>query len=66
MQKLTKQKRIRSIVAASSGNLVEWFDFYIYAFSAVYFRFIFRYCKRSESVRQPEGEDSPAAVSDFL
>lgn len=37
MQKLTKQKRIRSIVAASSGNLVEWFDFYIYAFSAVYF-----------------------------
>ncbi len=27
MQKLTKQKRIRSIVAASSGNLVEWFDF---------------------------------------
>lgn len=29
--------RIRSIIAASSGNLVEWFDFYIYAFSAVYF-----------------------------
>ena len=28
---------IRSIVAASSGNLVEWFDFYIYAFTALYF-----------------------------
>jgi MFS transporter, MHS family, alpha-ketoglutarate permease len=28
---------IRSIVAASAGNLVEWFDFYIYAFTALYF-----------------------------
>lgn len=34
---LTKAQKIRSIVAASSGNLVEWFDFYIYAFTAVYF-----------------------------
>lgn len=24
-------------MAASSGNLVEWFDFYVYAFSALYF-----------------------------
>ena len=30
-------RRIRGIVAASSGNLVEWFDFYVYAFTAVYF-----------------------------
>lgn len=37
MSDLTRANRIRSIVAASSGNLVEWFDFYIYAFSAVYF-----------------------------
>jgi MHS family dicarboxylic acid transporter PcaT-like MFS transporter len=29
--------RIFSIVAASSGNLVEWFDFYIYAFTSLYF-----------------------------
>jgi len=28
---------IRSIVAASAGNLVEWFDFYVYAFTAIYF-----------------------------
>ncbi|HEX7690677.1 MAG TPA: MFS family transporter [Burkholderiaceae bacterium] len=28
---------IRAIVSASSGNLVEWFDFYAYAFTAVYF-----------------------------
>lgn len=34
---LTKAQKIRSIIAASSGNLVEWFDFYIYAFTAVYF-----------------------------
>ena len=32
-----KRHRIFSIVAASSGNLVEWFDFYVYAFSALYF-----------------------------
>ena len=32
-----KRKRIVAIVAASSGNLVEWFDFYVYAFSAIYF-----------------------------
>lgn len=28
---------IKAIFAASSGNLVEWFDFYIYAFFSVYF-----------------------------
>ncbi|MGI4847880.1 MAG: MFS family transporter [Janthinobacterium lividum] len=32
-----KRKRVFAIVAASSGNLVEWFDFYIYAFCAIYF-----------------------------
>jgi len=32
-----KRKRIFAIFAASSGNLVEWFDFYIYAFCAIYF-----------------------------
>jgi MHS family alpha-ketoglutarate permease-like MFS transporter len=31
------RKRIFSIVAASSGNLVEWFDFYVYAFTSLYF-----------------------------
>lgn len=31
------RQRIYSIIAASSGNLVEWFDFYIFAFFAVYF-----------------------------
>lgn len=34
---LTRAQKIRSIIAASSGNLVEWYDFYIYAFSATYF-----------------------------
>lgn len=31
------RKRVYAIVAASSGNLVEWFDFYVYAFCAIYF-----------------------------
>jgi len=32
-----KKKRIFAIVGASSGNLVEWFDFYVYSFSSIYF-----------------------------
>jgi len=31
------RKRIFAIMGASSGNLVEWFDFYVYAFCAIYF-----------------------------
>ncbi|QCP49662.1 MFS transporter [Trinickia violacea] len=31
------RRRIRAIVGASSGNLVEWFDFYVYSFCALYF-----------------------------
>ena len=36
-QSLTDRQRIFAIMGASSGNLVEWFDFYIYAFTALYF-----------------------------
>ncbi|MBB3953788.1 MFS family transporter [Novosphingobium sediminicola] len=32
---------IGAIIAASSGNLVEWFDFYVYAFCSVYFAPLF-------------------------
>lgn len=32
-----KKKRIFAIVGASSGNLVEWFDFYVYSFCSIYF-----------------------------
>lgn len=32
-----KRQMTKTIVAASSGNLVEWFDFYTYAFFSVYF-----------------------------
>jgi metabolite-proton symporter len=34
---LDRRKRIVAIVGASSGNLVEWYDFYAYAFTAIYF-----------------------------
>src|SRR5213080_1611266 len=30
-------RRIFAIVGASSGNLVEWYDFYVYSFTALYF-----------------------------
>jgi MHS family dicarboxylic acid transporter PcaT-like MFS transporter len=36
-----RRKRIFAIVGASSGNLVEWFDFYVYAFCAIYFAHAF-------------------------
>ena len=34
---MTSRQRVMAIVGASSGNLVEWFDFYIYSFLALYF-----------------------------
>ncbi len=34
---LSTVARVRAILASSSGNLVEWFDFYVYAFGAIYF-----------------------------
>ena len=34
---MTHVRRIRSILVGSAGNLVEWFDFYTYAFTALYF-----------------------------
>ena len=32
------RSRIMAIVGSSSGNLVEWYDFYAYAFTALYFK----------------------------
>ncbi len=31
------QQRISTIMAISAGNLIEWFDFYVYSFCAIYF-----------------------------
>jgi MHS family alpha-ketoglutarate permease-like MFS transporter len=36
-----KRRRVFAIMVASSGNLVEWFDFYTYAFCAIYFAPVF-------------------------
>jgi len=30
-------RRVRAIIGGSSGNLVEWYDFYVYSFTALYF-----------------------------
>ena len=38
---MTNLDRIKAIVGASSGNLVEWFDFYVYSFFSLYFAHIF-------------------------
>ncbi|TDN69874.1 MFS family transporter [Paraburkholderia sp. BL10I2N1] len=37
LQPHDSRRRIFAIVGASSGNLVEWFDFYVYSFCAIYF-----------------------------
>jgi MHS family alpha-ketoglutarate permease-like MFS transporter len=37
IENLTSRQRVVAIIGASSGNLVEWFDFYIYSFCALYF-----------------------------
>ena len=34
---ISNRQRIFAIIGASSGNLVEWFDFYVYSFCAIYF-----------------------------
>ncbi|WP_455475177.1 MFS family transporter [Bartonella sp. B17] len=31
------RKRVLSIISSASGNLVEWYDFYVYAFTSIYF-----------------------------
>ena len=36
-QTLTYRQRLAAIATGSAGNLIEWFDFYIYAFTALYF-----------------------------
>lgn len=31
------RKRVLSIISSASGNLVEWYDFYVYSFTSIYF-----------------------------
>lgn len=40
-EEVTARQRIWAIVGASSGNLVEWFDFYVYSFCSLYFSHVF-------------------------
>src|SRR5215211_3490699 len=35
---MDNRARVKAIIASSSGNLVEWYDFYAYAFTALYFK----------------------------
>ena len=34
---LDRRTRVRAAVAGSAGNLIEWYDFYAYAYTALYF-----------------------------
>jgi len=33
----SQSRRLRAILAGSAGSLIEWYDFYVYAFGALYF-----------------------------
>ncbi len=48
-----KRNRVMAIVGAASGNLVEWFDFYIYAAFATYF---------THALTAPDMDDSTKAI----
>ncbi|SUD65928.1 alpha-ketoglutarate permease [Pseudomonas putida] len=41
IRNLTNRQRIRAILGACSGNLVEWYDFFIYAYTSIYFAALF-------------------------
>jgi metabolite-proton symporter len=48
-----QRRRIIAIVGSSSGNLVEWFDFYAYAFTALYFSSeFFGFVQKSDQTTQ--------------
>jgi MHS family alpha-ketoglutarate permease-like MFS transporter len=34
---LSPARRVKAILAGSAGNLIEWYDFYVYAFTSLYF-----------------------------
>ena len=36
-----RQSRLKNIIGGSAGNLVEWFDWYVYSAFALYFAHIF-------------------------
>ena len=55
---------IRSIVGASSGNLVEWFDFYVYSFTSIYFAASF--FPKSDPTAQLLGTAAIFAVGFFV
>jgi len=37
IEELSARKRVAAVVAGSAGNLIEWYDFYVYAFTSLYF-----------------------------
>ena len=57
-----RRRRIIAIIGASSGNLVEWYDFYAYAFTSIYSprHFSPRRCDQSVA---PLPESSPSGFS---
>jgi MFS transporter, MHS family, alpha-ketoglutarate permease len=51
----TNRQRIMAIIKASSGNLIEWFCFYVYAFTGLYFSSAFFGGNRSTQLLQIAG-----------
>ena len=47
-ERADRRRRIIAIIGASSGNLVEWYDFYAYAFTSIFRRGILSDRRRHE------------------
>ena len=56
------RRRVWAIVGGSSGNLVEWYDFHVYSFTALYFAGQF-FPKRSRSRSHKRGRRLVAAIT---
>jgi metabolite-proton symporter len=61
---LASGARLKAIIAGSAGNLIEWYDFYVYAFTALYFSS--QFFPKSDPLAQLMATSGIFAVGFFL
>jgi MHS family alpha-ketoglutarate permease-like MFS transporter len=61
---LSDRGRLRAIIAGSAGNLIEWYDFYVYAFTSLYFSAAF--FPKSSTLAQVMATSGIFAVGFFM
>lgn len=58
---LTRKERTTAIVGVCSGNLVEWYDFFIYAYTSIYFASLFFIANGDQDIMVPSELSSDMA-----